>query len=352
MDKALDSDEPPADGSHIGGELPYILAGLGAVWLVSMGLMAVNSFLNQRRQHMEAQRDIERLQVVQGGRVTLETLDSTSPAENYKFSQSSELHPSLQLQTLDTLELWKLAVLGVLLVVNSRYYFVYNIVRNSDLCYTWNSLLNGRRVYQRDNVLICVVVIIYCSRAGFSQSHNTWLAQTYSAHWADKYLERPGYQNLENGWAISSNDTMMASVRSEAPQVTVEQYDWWSCWHSIDDVSSGAPLLIVTPTACLTRQTGRTRATLSAISELPPTLTSTLEVKMPRSAFSLLIETMGFNKTPWPEKGIETIAALMEYRTRCTKSDVCEMAIARFALGSPQLGHDLSVHCNVEMTRK
>ncbi|KAH7002712.1 hypothetical protein EDB82DRAFT_481877 [Fusarium venenatum] len=105
MDRALDSDEPPADGSHIGGELPYILAGLGAVWLVSMGLMAINSFLNQRRQHMEARRDIERLQVVQGDRVTLETLDSTSPAENYKFPQSSELHPSLQLHTLHTLEL-------------------------------------------------------------------------------------------------------------------------------------------------------------------------------------------------------------------------------------------------------
>nr|CEG04466.1 unnamed protein product [Fusarium clavum] len=43
MDRSLDSDEPPGDGSHIGGELPYILAGLGAVWLVSMGLMAVNS---------------------------------------------------------------------------------------------------------------------------------------------------------------------------------------------------------------------------------------------------------------------------------------------------------------------
>jgi hypothetical protein len=106
MDRALDSDEPPGDGSHIGGELPYILAGLGAVWLVSMGLMAANSFLDSRRQHMEAQRDIERLQVVQGGIVTLETLDSTSPAENYKLSQSSELHPILQSQALDTLELW------------------------------------------------------------------------------------------------------------------------------------------------------------------------------------------------------------------------------------------------------
>jgi len=45
MDRILDSDEPPADGSDIGGELPYILAGLGAVWLVSMGLMAANSLV-------------------------------------------------------------------------------------------------------------------------------------------------------------------------------------------------------------------------------------------------------------------------------------------------------------------
>ncbi|QPC60743.1 hypothetical protein HYE67_002974 [Fusarium culmorum] len=108
MDRALDSDEPPADGSHIGGELPYILAGLGAACLVSMGLMAINSltsFLNQRRQHMEAHRDIERLHVVQGDIVTLETLDSTSPAENYKFSQYSELRPSLQSHALETLEL-------------------------------------------------------------------------------------------------------------------------------------------------------------------------------------------------------------------------------------------------------
>ncbi|KAK7511091.1 uncharacterized protein IWZ02DRAFT_494341 [Phyllosticta citriasiana] len=39
---------------------------------------------------------------------------------------------------------------------------------------------------------------------------------------------------MENGHAISSNGTLMISVRSEIPQLTGEQYDWWFGWHSVE----------------------------------------------------------------------------------------------------------------------
>jgi hypothetical protein len=45
MDQAHDSDEPKADESHFGTQISYILAGLAAVWLVSMGLMSIHSLV-------------------------------------------------------------------------------------------------------------------------------------------------------------------------------------------------------------------------------------------------------------------------------------------------------------------
>lgn len=44
--------------------------------------------------------------------------------------------------------------------------------------------------------------------------------QAFSAWQASKYLEQPGYLNLENGWAISDNGTLMIAIRSEIPQGT------------------------------------------------------------------------------------------------------------------------------------
>lgn len=69
---------------------------------------------------MEAQADIERGNVAPGGIITLRTLDSTSPVESYKFPQPPKLQPSLELHTMDSLELWYVTDLCVLVSTSNQ----------------------------------------------------------------------------------------------------------------------------------------------------------------------------------------------------------------------------------------
>lgn len=81
----------------------------------------------------------------------------------------------------------------------------------------------------------------------------TDISLAYSAHPAHRYLEQIGHQILENGWAINSNGTMMASVCGEIPQgkyrtsqpsscsiLAWSSYWWvvwlsrWFSWHSVE----------------------------------------------------------------------------------------------------------------------
>ncbi|KAI8411227.1 hypothetical protein FOFC_07821 [Fusarium oxysporum] len=107
MDETHDPNSTPADEPHFGTRISYILAGLAAVWLASMGLMGIRSIVKSRRQHMQARGDIESRHVAPGGIpvVTLQTLDSTSPAEKYKFPPSSKTQPSLESHIIDSSEL-------------------------------------------------------------------------------------------------------------------------------------------------------------------------------------------------------------------------------------------------------
>ncbi|EXL39733.1 hypothetical protein FOCG_17669 [Fusarium oxysporum f. sp. radicis-lycopersici 26381] len=106
MDETHDPNSTPADEPHFGTRISYILAGLAAVWLASMGLMGIRSIVKSRRQHMQARGDIESRHVAPGGIVTLQALDSTSPAEKYKFPPSSKTQPSLESHIIDSSELW------------------------------------------------------------------------------------------------------------------------------------------------------------------------------------------------------------------------------------------------------
>ncbi|KAJ0133310.1 Uncharacterized protein HZ326_23625 [Fusarium oxysporum f. sp. albedinis] len=94
MDETHDPDSTSADESHFGTQISYILAGLAAVCIVK-----------RKRQHIQAQENIESRHVAPGGIVTLQTLDSTSPAESYKFPPSSKTQPFLELHTIDSSEL-------------------------------------------------------------------------------------------------------------------------------------------------------------------------------------------------------------------------------------------------------
>ncbi|KAJ4230737.1 hypothetical protein NW757_013969 [Fusarium falciforme] len=56
----------------------------------------------------------------------------------------------------------------------------------------------------------------------------------YTPQEAADYLTRPGYLQLENGWAVGDDGTVMLAIRTDMDHVTGDMYDWWFGWHLID----------------------------------------------------------------------------------------------------------------------
>ncbi|KAM0310607.1 hypothetical protein ACHAO8_007973, partial [Botrytis cinerea] len=185
-------------------------------------------------------------------------------------------------------------------------------------------------------------------------------AFTYSAWEAHKYLELPGYLQLENGWAISPNGTLMITVRSEIPEVETQRYKLWNpiahqySYHTPYSESWSNETYAeryIGATSYIDEYVGNDAAKLS------------IEFVDPSS--------MGFNTTAWPELDIETIVigkvligdysvdefdgiSYPMHQVRRMPNGYRELR-SRFFLDSnnhvnAQLGHDPAVHCNVEMT--
>ncbi|KAI9146908.1 phloretin hydrolase [Paramyrothecium foliicola] len=54
----------------------------------------------------------------------------------------------------------------------------------------------------------------------------------FSPQQAGDFLTRPGYLQLENGWTISGNGTLMLAARTDMG--SGEMYSWWFGWHLTD----------------------------------------------------------------------------------------------------------------------
>ncbi|CAI7570994.1 unnamed protein product [Penicillium bialowiezense] len=199
-------------------------------------------------------------------------------------------------------------------------------------------------------------------------------AFTFSAWEAHDYLTRPGYLNMENGYSISENGTLMIAVRSEIPQVTGEHYDWWFAWHSVET----ARYKLWNPIAH--QYSYRTPMSENwanqTYAERYIGATSYIDEYVGNSAAKLSIEfvdpeSLGFNTTAFPEQGIETIVigkvlignysttefddvSYLMHQVRRMPNGYRELRsrffIAEKNHGNDQLGHDLAVHCNIEMT--
>ncbi|KAJ0385754.1 hypothetical protein COL922a_005743 [Colletotrichum nupharicola] len=194
-------------------------------------------------------------------------------------------------------------------------------------------------------------------------------AFTYSAQDAAKYLEQPGYLNLENGYAIGSNGTLMIAVRSEIPQVTCDQYDWWFGWHSVET----ARYKLWNPIAH--QYSYRTPDSVDwanrTYAQRYIGATSYIDEYVGNDAAKLSIqfiepESIGFNTSVWPELSIETVVVgklfiggvrpdfVPHDMVRRMPNGYRELRSRFFVAsdnhGNAQLGHDLAVHCNIEMT--
>ncbi|KAK8205117.1 hypothetical protein IWZ01DRAFT_485912 [Phyllosticta capitalensis] len=51
---------------------------------------------------------------------------------------------------------------------------------------------------------------------------------------AGRLLTQPGYLQMESGWTVSLDGTLTIAVRTEIPEVTGEMIDWWFGWHQVD----------------------------------------------------------------------------------------------------------------------
>ncbi|KAK8150736.1 hypothetical protein G3M48_009626 [Beauveria asiatica] len=185
-------------------------------------------------------------------------------------------------------------------------------------------------------------------------------ALAFSAHQASDYLTRPGYLSLENGYTIDRNGTVIIAALSEVPEVTGDAYDWWFGWHTVQT----ARYKLWNPVAhqyAYRRYIGMT----SFIDEYVGNDAAQLSIQF------LKPESLGFNVTAWPSQGIETIVAGRVKIGGFTTTDFDNVSylmrqvrrrpdgkrelrsrfwIAKENHGTQQLGHDLAVHCQIEMT--
>ncbi|KAF2166491.1 hypothetical protein M409DRAFT_66536 [Zasmidium cellare ATCC 36951] len=208
-------------------------------------------------------------------------------------------------------------------------------------------------------------------------SSSPWAnALTYTAHEAHEYFTRPGYDELENGWSITENGTLMIAVRSEIPQVTGQAYDWWFSWHSVET----ARYKLWNPVShqYSWREPQSRNWTGLSYQDRYINTTSYVDEYVGSNAAKLSIgfiepESVGFDQSRWPELNIETIVvgqvlignytetawdreSYSMHQVRRMPNGYRELRsrfwIAKSNHGSAQLGHDLAVHCNIEMTRK
>ncbi|KAF5512930.1 Phloretin hydrolase [Colletotrichum aenigma] len=184
---------------------------------------------------------------------------------------------------------------------------------------------------------------------------------TYSAQDAAKYLEQSGYLNLENGYAIGSNGTLMIA------------YDWWFGWHSVET----ARYKLWNPIAhqCSYGTPDSVDWANRTYAERYIGATSHIDEYVGNDAAKLSIqfiepESIGFNTSAWPELGIETVVvgklfigdyslefdqtSYLMHMVRRMPNGYRELRSRFFVAsdnhGNAQLGHDLAVHCNIEMT--
>ncbi|KAK0638095.1 Phloretin hydrolase [Lasiodiplodia hormozganensis] len=135
---------------------------------------------------------------------------------------------------------------------------------------------------------------------------------TFSAYDAADYLTRPGYLQLENGWSLRSDGSLMIAIRTEMGNVTGEMYDWWFSWHLVDSsryklwapiahrYAWRSPETLVTNASAPT--SSRYIGTYSFIDEYIGNNAGQLTVHFIDPATEL-----GFNTSSYASTGIETI---------------------------------------------
>ncbi|KNG82474.1 hypothetical protein ANOM_009533 [Aspergillus nomiae NRRL 13137] len=195
-------------------------------------------------------------------------------------------------------------------------------------------------------------------------------ALAYDAHEAGYYMSQPGYQEMENGYAVSLNGTVMLTARTEIPDINGEMYDWWFGWHLVES----ARYKLWNPVAhqYAWRYPNSLDWTNKTYAERYINTASFIDEYIGNDASKLTIAfidpaKLGFDKSNWDAVGIETVvaahivtgahvtsgfdnASYLVHQVRRLPDGSRELR-SRFWLAkyTTEIAHDLIVHCNIEM---
>ncbi|KAK7628696.1 hypothetical protein IWX50DRAFT_612826 [Phyllosticta citricarpa] len=202
---------------------------------------------------------------------------------------------------------------------------------------------------------------------------------------AGRFLMQPGYLQMENGWTVGQDGTLMIAVRTAIPEITGEMLDWWFGWHQVDS----ARYKLWNPVAHQYAWRFPEQldwANKSYVQRYIGTF-SQIDEYIGQDANKITIafvepQELGFRREMFEESGVETVvmSAARESKedflgltsrvsttghTNSTDQNIGQYLVhqvrlmddgsrelrSRFFLKvtSAQIAHDLLVHCNIEM---
>ncbi|KAK7569202.1 hypothetical protein IWX91DRAFT_328667 [Phyllosticta citricarpa] len=181
---------------------------------------------------------------------------------------------------------------------------------------------------------------------------------------------QPGYLQMENGWTVGQDGTLMIAVRTAIPEITGEMLDWWFGWHQVDS----ARYKLWNPVAHQYAWRFPEQldwANKSYVQRYIGTF-SQIDEYIGQDANKITIafvepQELGFRREMFEESGVETVVVgqIIFGHTNSTDQNIGQYLVhqvrlmddgsrelrSRFFLKvtSAQIAHDLLVHCNIEM---
>ncbi|KAK8176678.1 hypothetical protein BC567DRAFT_263861 [Phyllosticta citribraziliensis] len=193
----------------------------------------------------------------------------------------------------------------------------------------------------------------------------------FSPQEAGRLLMQPGYLQMENGWTVGGDGSLMIAVRTDIPSISGEMFDWWFGWHQVDS----ARYKLLNPVAHQYAWHFPEQlewANTSSYAQRYIGTFSQIDEYIGQDANKITIafvdpKELGFDRERFEERGVETVvvAQIIFGHTNSTDQGSGQYLVhqvrrlddgsrelrSRFFLKitSAQIAHDLLVHCNIEM---
>ncbi|KAK8176849.1 hypothetical protein IWX90DRAFT_419518 [Phyllosticta citrichinensis] len=185
---------------------------------------------------------------------------------------------------------------------------------------------------------------------------------------------QPGYLQMENGWTVGGDGSLMIAVRTDIPSISGEMFDWWFGWHQVDSARYKLWNPVAHQYAWRFPEQLEWADTSSYAQRYIGTF-SQIDEYIGQDANKITIaffdpKELGFDQQEFEERGVETVvvAQIIFGHTNSTDQSSGQYLVhqvrrlddgsrelrSRFFLKitSAQIAHDLLVHCNIEMQRK